>query len=157
MKGNGDLLSRGRVGGALLLAFCLFYAWRSQSIRLLPFQEAAAFHARTMPEILSVIGVGLCVWCILFPGEAGRPALRGLDWGRAFAFLGLMSLYGLSVRGLGFILATTLFLVAGFALLGERRPLWLLGVAVPLVVLFWLLMSEGLDVYLAPLPAGLGR
>lgn len=150
------LLSKGRIGGVMLLAFCLAYAWLSQDIRLLPFQEAAAFHARTAPEILATIGIGLSIWCILFPGD-GAPQLRGLDWPRTFAFLGLMVLYGLTVRPLGFIGSTSLFLIAGFALLGERRLIVMLAVAVPLVFLFWLLMSEGLDVYLAPLPTFLGR
>ena len=146
------MLTKDRIGGVLLLVFCLAYAWLIQDIRLLPFQANAGFTARTMPEVLSVIGIGLALWCIVVPGSGERPDMRGMDWPRTAAFLGLMSVYGLAVRPLGFIVSTALFLIAGFMLLGERRPLWLLGVAVPLVVLFWLLMDKGLDVYLRPLP-----
>ncbi|MEL6751169.1 MAG: tripartite tricarboxylate transporter TctB family protein, partial [Pseudomonadota bacterium] len=60
------------------------------------------------------------------------------------------------LRTLGFILSTSLFLIAGFMLLGERRPLWLLAASVPLVVAFWALMDRVLGVYVAALPAFLG-
>jgi putative tricarboxylic transport membrane protein len=63
-----------------------------------------------------------------------------------------MSVYGLSLRPLGFLLSTSLFLMAGFLLLGERRPTWLIGVAVLVTVGFWALMSLGLGVFLSPWP-----
>ena len=145
--------SKDRVGGLLLLAFCIAYGLLSREIRLLPFQMDAAFHARTMPEVLTVLGVGLSLIVMIFPGSAERPKLAGFQWGRCLLFLGLMSLYGLTIRPLGFILSTSLFLMIGFALLGERRPHILLLVAVPLVVVFWVLMTQGLDVFIEPLPA----
>lgn len=146
-------LSKDRLGGLLLLAFSLAYGWVSQDIRLLPFQAKAAFHARTMPEVLAVLAVGLSVLIILFPGSADRPKFSGLNWPLGFAFLALMSAYGLLVRPLGFLLATSLFLMIGFALLGERK-IWLLAiVAIPAVVAFWALMTMGLDVFIEPLPS----
>ena len=151
------MLTKDRIGGVLLLAFCCTYAWLIQDIRLLPFQRAASFTARTMPEVLAVLGIGLSAWCILVPGSGEQPRVRHLNWPRAFAFLGLMSLYGLTLRPLGFILSTSLFLVAGFLLLGERRPSSLLLASVPLVVAFWALMDRGLGVYVAALPAGWGN
>ena len=151
------LLTKNRIGGVLLLAFCGAYAWLIQDIRLLPFQRAASFNARTMPEVLAMLGIGLSLWCILVPGTGERPQLRGLDWPRGLAFLGLMSAYGLLLRPLGFLLSTSLFLIAGYLLLGERRPFWLLIASVPLVVAFWALMDRGLGVYVAALPAALGR
>ena len=150
------MLTKDRIGGVLLLAFCATYAWLIQDIRLLPFQKAANFNARTMPQVLAVLGIGLSIWCIVAPGGE-RPRVRGLDWPRGLAFLGLMSLYGLLLRPLGFILATSSFLIAGYLLLGERRPLWLVAASVPLVVAFWALMDRGLGVYVAALPAFLGR
>ena len=89
---------------------------------------------------------------LIFPGSHDRPQLRGFNWGTAALFLVLMSAYGLTVRPLGFILSTSLFLIAGFAMLGERSPVKLLLVAVPLVVAFWVLMTQGLDVFIEPLP-----
>ena len=146
------LFSKDRIGGVLLLLFCVTYGLLSQNIRLLPFQENVAFHARTMPEVLAVLGIGLSLIVILFSGAGARPELRGYQWAKCALFLVLMSGYGLAIRPLGFIISTSLFLMIGFALLGERRPLTLVLVAVPLVVAFWVLMSQGLDVFIEPLP-----
>lgn len=146
-------ISKDRLGGLLLLAFCVAYAFLSQQIRLLPFQENVAFHARTMPEVLSVLGIGLSVIVIAFPGSKKQLDFTGFDWVKVILFLALMSAYGFTIRSFGFIASTSLFLMIGFWLLGERRPLYLVAVAVPLVVLFWVLMTQGLDVFIEPLPS----
>ena len=148
------MLTKNRIGGALLLAFCLLYWWLIADIRLLPFQRGQAFTAQTIPRLLAILGTGLALLCIVLPGDGERLRLRGLDWARVAAALGFMSLYGLTVRPLGFLIATTVFLMAGFTLLGERRWWMSALVAVPLVVGFWVLMTQGLDVYIAPWPRG---
>lgn len=144
--------SKDRIGGVVLLIFCITYGFLSQNIILLPFQAKSAFNAQTMPEILTVLGVSLSILVIMFPNSSERPKLTGQNWSVAVLFLGLMSLYGLTVRPFGFILATSFFLIAGFALLGERSPLKLILVAIPLVLGFWVLMTQGLDVFIEPLP-----
>jgi putative tricarboxylic transport membrane protein len=77
---------------------------------------------------------------------------KGYRWGTAGLICALMVAYGLTVRPAGFLISTSLFLAIGFFILGERRWLVLLGVSVPLVVLFWLLMTQVLNVYIAALP-----
>ncbi len=146
-------LTKDRIGGLLLLAFCIVYAWLSQKIHLLPFQLNSAFHARTMPEVLAVLGVGLSVLVIVLGGKGETFEWRDLNWPLGLAFLLLMSVYGFAVRPAGFLLSTSLFLMVGFAMLGERKIWLLLLVAVPLVVAFWALMNYGLDVFIEPLPA----
>ncbi|PLW75992.1 tripartite tricarboxylate transporter TctB family protein [Cohaesibacter celericrescens] len=146
------LLNKDRIGGLLLLIFSITYGLLSQQIHLLPFQTNSAFHARTMPEVLSVLAIGLSLLVILFPGTNEGPRFAGLKWGLGFAFLALMSVYGLLVRPLGFIAATSLFLMIGFAMLGERKIWLLVAVAVPLVIAFWVMMTMGLDVFIEPLP-----
>ncbi|MEL6744752.1 MAG: tripartite tricarboxylate transporter TctB family protein, partial [Pseudomonadota bacterium] len=79
-------------------------------------------------------------------------SLTGLNRPLGLAFLALMSIYGFTVRPLGFLAATSLFLMIGFAMLGERNIVRLLLVAVPLVVAFWALMNYGLSVFIEPLP-----
>lgn len=146
------LLSKDRIGGLLILIFCVIYAVLSRDIKLLPFQENVAFHARTMPEILAILGIGLSLAVLIFPGSDDKPELKGYRWLSCLLFLGLMSLYGLTIRPLGFILSTSLFLIMGYILLGERNILKLLLASVPLVLLFWVLMTQGLDVFIEPLP-----
>ena len=63
----------------------------------------------------------------------------------------LLSLaYGFALDWLGFLLSTTLFLIAGFRILGEKRPKMLLLVAVPFVFIFWFGLTQMLEIYLAP-------
>ena len=145
-------ISKDRVGGLLLLVFCLLYGWLIQDIRLLPFQMDDAFTARTMPQALTFLGVGMSAALIVFPGNTDPVVLKGMQWGRVGIFLALMSAYGLTIRPMGFIASTSVFLMVGFALLGERKPITLFLAAVPLVVLFWVLMTQGLDVFIEPLP-----
>lgn len=145
-------LTKDRIGGLLLLAFCLFYWSKIGDIRLLPFQAGQAFTPRTIPQVLAVMGIVISVLIVVFPGNKERFDLRALNWPLGLALLILMSVYGLAVRPAGFLMATSLFLIIGFALLGERSILKLVLVAVPLVVAFWALMNYGLSVYVAPLP-----
>ena len=120
-------LTRGRIGGLLLLAFCIVYAWLSQKIHLLPFQLNSAFHARTMPEVLAVMGVGLSVLVIVLGGKDETFEWRDLNWPLGLAFLLLMSVYGFAVRPAGFLLSTSLFLMVGFAMLefNQDEPWWI--------------------------------
>lgn len=146
------MLTKDRIGGLLMLTFCLIYTWQSQNIRVLPFQLNSSFHARTMPEVLAVLGIGLSLLVIIFPGDRARFTFSGQKLGLGLAFLLLMSAYGFAVRPAGFLLATSLFLMTGFAMLGERSITKLLLVSVPLVVCFWVLMNYGLSVFIEPLP-----
>jgi len=146
------LFTKDRIGGFVLLIFCITYGVLSQQIVLLPFQAKAAFHARTMPEILTVLGIALSLMVIFKPGAGEKPKLGRQNWLVAGVFLVLMSLYGLTIRPLGFIPSTSIFLIAGFALLGERSVIKLLLIALPLVIGFWVLMTQGLDVFIEPLP-----
>ena len=148
------LLTRDRIGALLLLAFCVFYFWKIGDIRLLPFQANQAFTPRTMPQVLSVLGIVISLAILVLPSraEAEPTDWRALNWPLGLAFLVLMSIYGFTVRPLGFILATSAFLMIGFAMLGERSPVKLIAVAVPLVVAFWVLMTQGLSVWIEPLP-----
>lgn len=146
------MLSKDRIGALLLLTFCLGYWYFTYQIRMLPFQKQAAFNAQTMPEALSVIGVVLALLLLVFPGSDERLSLTGFRWKQGLAMLGLMVFYGLTLRPLGFIASTSVFLMAGYAVLGERRPLTLVLASVPIVVAFWALMTQGLDIYVAPLP-----
>ena len=118
------MLNRDRIGALLLLAFTLGYGALTFRIPLLPFQAHAAFTARTVPEALTLIGIGLCLILLIKPGRDPAESLAGYQWGRAGALCAVMLVYGLTVRPGGFLLSTGLFLIAGFLIMGERR--WVL-------------------------------
>ena len=127
------------------------YGYLAGDIQLDYWSEQETFNARSMPYIVSAGGVLVSTLLFLFPGPAvaGPPPAEQPGWIPAIALLVLMSLYGFTLEYLGFPLATSLFLVVGFIILGERRPLQLFLAAVPLVIGFWLLM-DAMDIFLAP-------
>lgn len=141
-----------RIGGLILLVFSVAYAYLTTKIPLLPFQANAAFTAKTLPEVLSVLGVVLSLALIISPGEDTAADRRGYQWGRAAIICLMMVIYGLVIRPLGFVPSTIVFLMAGFLVLGERRWTMMWLTAVILVILFWLLMTQVLDVYISPWP-----
>lgn len=151
------MLTRDRLGALLLLAFSIFYGVRIFHIPLLPFQADQAFTARTLPEALAVLGIVLSLILLFKRGGSGAgPDLTGFRWGQAGLLCGLMVIYGLTVRPGGFLIATSLFLIGSFLVLGERRIVLILGASVPLVVAFWALMTQVLGVYIAPWPIFVG-
>ncbi|MFN3227206.1 MAG: tripartite tricarboxylate transporter TctB family protein [Hyphomicrobiales bacterium] len=145
-------MSRDRIGALLLLVFFVAYGYLSTSITLLPFQLNQAFHARTAPQFLTFVGIVLGLFLLVKPGDDRPVDTSGMTFKRVAVLCGLMIFYGLTVRLLGFILSTSIFLMGGFWVMGERRWLVLIGASIPVVVGFWLLMTQGLDVFVEPLP-----
>lgn len=152
MKLNSHtLLSHDRVGGLIFLVFCLTYGYQTTLIPLFPGDQYAAFTARTLPSILTAAGVCLSLLLIVMaqPNEKSG-AVIAFDWRLLISFILLMTAYGFGLTWLGFVLATSLFLLVGFWLLGERRKSVLLGASFPFVTAFWLLLTKVLDIYLEP-------
>lgn len=146
-------LSKDRTGGVLLLVFFAAYGWLTQDIQLLTAQDLSIFTARTLPVFLAILGViGAVLLLVLPAADQPQAQPQSLRWSRFFSFLVLMSIYGLTLRPLGFLIATSAFLLCGFLLLGERRAVWLIGVTVFVTAGFWALMSFGLNVYIEPWP-----
>ncbi|UPQ86837.1 tripartite tricarboxylate transporter TctB family protein [Vibrio sinaloensis] len=146
-----NLLCRDRVGAMIFLIVCLCYGYQTTQIPLFPGDEYEPFTARTLPTILTFIGIGLSLLLLVM----GQPdvksgAVMGFNWKLLIGFLSLMALYGVGLTYIGFVLATSLFLLAGFYLLGERRKKVLLGASFPFVLAFYLLLTQGLDIYLEP-------
>lgn len=151
------MLTKDRIGGFLLLVFCSAYLYLAYGIKMLPFQKTQAFNAQTMPEALGYLGIVLSLAILFSPGKGEKLDLAGFNWAIGAWMVGLTIFYGFTIRSLGFIPSTTIFLLVGYVVLGERNPLKLILASVPLVVAFWLLMTKGLDVYVAPWPEFLGR
>jgi putative tricarboxylic transport membrane protein len=145
------LLCRDRVGALIFLIVCLCYGYQATQITLIPGDEYEPFTARTLPIILSYIGSALAVM-LLASGQPDKQsgAVIAFNWKLLFGFFALMGLYGIGLTYLGFIIATSLFLMGGFYLLGERRKSILFGASFPFVISFYLLLTQGLEIYLEP-------
>jgi len=140
---------------ATLCLIVLFaaYGLEALTIPLFPGQEDEPFKPRTMPFALAIIGVvlvGIRAMQLFGASPELGDAQGRLHWHPVIRLCLVMLAYGYLMPSLGFILATTLFLVAGFLILGERRCSILLFLPLVFSLVFFLLMTEGLGLYLSP-------
>ncbi|MGI9279042.1 MAG: tripartite tricarboxylate transporter TctB family protein [Endozoicomonas sp.] len=142
-----------RVGALLFLILALVYGYNAYQIPLQPWSMDEPFTSRTLPIFLSAIGSIVALLMLILPdNEAQSPieSFSGPGWKVTLALLVLMSLFGVALKPLGFLVSTTLFLLGGYWLLGERRIQVLLLASLPVAIGLWFLLSKVLGIYLAP-------
>jgi len=139
-----------------MLLFSMAYGLLAFKIPLSFMAQNEFFTSRTMPYALAVLGILLALLILVFPttDPAGKQSLkeetRGMDWNTAILLVVAMIVYGLTMKWIGFIISSILFLLVGFYILGERRIKRMLLASIPLVVMLWFIMSSLLGVYIAP-------
>ncbi len=149
-------MAREKVGALVILLFSLGYGMLATKIPLSFLSSQETFTARTMPYGLAVMGVLLSFAILILPtvDPNGKKSLAdetaGMDWFTAILLVVAMFFFGLTMKWLGFILASITFLLIGFWILGERRKKLMFFTAVPLVLILWVIMSILLGVYIAP-------
>ncbi|MBN1957818.1 MAG: tripartite tricarboxylate transporter TctB family protein [Desulfuromonadales bacterium] len=149
-------MAREKIGALLLLLFSLAYGLLATRIPLSFIAQDETFTARTMPYGLAAAGLIISLLILVLPtGDPdGKKTLKevtlGMDWRKAIFLVGAMVAYGLIMKWLGFLIASVLFLIAGFYILGERRIKGMLLASIPLVIVLWYIMSKLLGVYIAP-------
>jgi putative tricarboxylic transport membrane protein len=154
-----------RAIAGIFILLCLIYgytAFVAMEANLLPFELNMVFLPNTMPKWLSVLGVivGLAVVIQseskadveIDPGEIDYRNMRQYKLAQALFLLLLMVAYALLLRPIGFLAATTLFLAGGSFILGERRYIVLIPVAVFTAAIIWYLVQELLGIFLRPWP-----
>ena len=154
-----------RAIAGIFILLCLIYgytAFVTMEANLLPFELNMVFLPNTMPKWLSILGVivGLVVVIQSGPkanaeidaGEIDYRNMRQYKLAQALFLLGLMVAYALLLRPIGFLASTTLFLAGGSMILGERRYVVLIPVAVFTAFLIWYLVQEVLGIFLRPWP-----
>ena len=145
-----------KAGALILLTFSIAYGLLAFKVPLTFLAQRETFNARTMPFALGIIGTLLSFSILVLPSgqtdeeDKVKDAFRGLDWSSVGLLIGIMIFYSITLRFLGFVISSIIFLVSGFCILGERR-IWLLFIgSVPLVLFIWFLMSRILGMYIAP-------
>ncbi|TMO73952.1 tripartite tricarboxylate transporter TctB family protein, partial [Pseudoalteromonas sp. S3776] len=116
------------------LILALVYGYNAYQIPLQPWSMDEPFTSRTLPIFLSAIGSIVALLMLILPdNEAQSPieSFSGPGWKVTLALLVLMSLLGVALKPLGFLVSTTLFLLGGYWLLGERRIKVLLLASLP--------------------------
>ena len=150
----------------VLLGICLAYgyaAWFTMDGSLAPFMRRNPIWPSTFPKVLSILGI-LATLAILLGVEKSEPKEADIDYrrlteyhlGQALLLLGLMVVYALSLRPVGFLISTSAFLILGSFILGERKWLIMLPVSLIATVAVWYLVQEVLGIYMRPLPGFLG-
>ncbi len=76
--------------------------------------------------------------------------LKSLDFKTTISFIVAMIFYGFTIRTLGFIISTIIFLTIGFLLLKERNIKRILLISCGVSIGFYLLLNNILGVYIDP-------
>ncbi|KDM89767.1 tripartite tricarboxylate transporter TctB family protein [Photobacterium galatheae] len=145
-------ITKDHIGGLVFLCLSIAYGYYGSEIVLFPGDEFQPFHAKSLPLALAGMGIifSLCQLLTASRSEVDKLDLSGLDFVLMAKLLVLMLIFAAALEWIGFLLSTVVFLVGGYWLLGERRPKMLLLASVPFAAGFWFLLTQLLDIYLAP-------
>ncbi|MDO6708653.1 tripartite tricarboxylate transporter TctB family protein [Photobacterium sp. 1_MG-2023] len=146
------MITKDHIGGLVFLCFSIAYGYYGSEIVLFPGDEFQPFHAKSLPLALAGLGIVFSVCQLLTASRSAddKLNLQGLDFVLMAKLLVLMLIFAAALEWIGFLLSTMIFLVGGYWLLGERRPKTLFLASVPFAVGFWALLTQLLDIYLAP-------
>jgi len=150
----------------VFLVVCLAYGYTSYFVMdaaLPPFMRRTPIWPSSFPKMLSLFGALFALILLFSPakekleaGEIDHRRLGDYHLGQALGLLVLMVGYALCLRPLGFLVSTIAFLLISGWLLGERKLLVMVPVAVVTAVTIWYLVEQVLGIYLKPLPGLIG-
>jgi len=151
----------------VFLVICLAYGYSAYFLMdasLPPFMKRNPVWPSTFPKVLAVMGMIVSLYVLLGFEKGGEEKTPDIDYrrlwdynlGQAVLLLGLMVLYALMLRPAGFLISTSVFLIAGSLILGERRYILLVIVAMIATGVVWYLVEGVLGIFLRPLPFFMG-
>ena len=150
----------------VLLGIFIVYgytAWFTMDGGLAPFMRRNPIWPSTFPKVLSILGIAASI-IISFRLEKSEEKIGEIDHrrlgdyflGQAVLLLGLMVVYALCLRPLGFLFSSSAFLIIGSFILGERKWHIMISVALIATASVWYLVQEVLGIFLRPLPMFMG-
>ena len=142
-------MSQNKIGALIFLALSIFYGYLASQIPDATGLEGPVKPA-TLPLLLSISGVTVSILILLLPSQEVKVSLV-LDRNNLFRVVGLlvsMVIYGLTLSILGFFLATVLFLITGFWVMGIREQKVLFSLPVIVATFFWLVLTKILGIHL---------
>ena len=145
-------LTKDHIGGLVFLCLSVAYGYYAGQIPMFPGDEFEPFHAQTLPNALAWAG-GLLSIALLVTARRDRQhrlRLGGYDFLLVAYLLVLVVIFAIALEWVGFLLSTLIFLIGGYWLLGERRIKTLLIASVPFAAGIWFVLSQLLEIYLAP-------
>ena len=133
----------------LFFIFSAFYLYTAHQIVVFTFDENAPFNARTFPIYLGWAGIFLSSLRIILPEKITTEVNhKHLDYKSIILLILVSVIYGTVILKIGYFLSTSLFLIASYYFLGERRWIWMFLLSFPFVALFMFLLHGLLNIYL---------
>jgi len=157
-------ISKDKIGALIFFIFSTCYGYYAFQIPLYPGEEYEVFTSQSMPKLYAILGMGVAALALLLSviediknknsqQPTAKPTAPAFfdkkGWTQCAALIGLMLYYALTLEFLGFILSTISFLIIGYLILGERKPKTLFFASVPVVIVFWAIMTQLLGIYLS--------
>ncbi|MAD42003.1 MAG: tricarboxylate transporter [Arcobacter sp.] len=149
-------MTKNAIGSIFFLAFSSFYFFNVFSIKKMPGSQFEVMTASTFPFYLGLGGIiiSLLILVLSFIKKDNDfltfEYLRRLDFKTTFYFVLAMIFYGFTIRTLGFIISTIIFLTIGFLLLKEKNIKRILLISSGVSIGFYLLLNNVLGVYIDP-------
>ncbi|WP_419768006.1 tripartite tricarboxylate transporter TctB family protein [Arcobacter sp.] len=147
-------MTKNTIGSIFFLAFSSFYFYSVFSIKKMPMAQFEVMTASTFPYYIGLTGIIvsiiLLILSLLEKNEENLSLtyLRSLDLKTTTLFIILMIFYGFTIRPLGFIFSTMIFLAIGFFILKERNIKRIFLISVGVSVGFYVLLNNVLGVYI---------
>jgi len=149
-------MTKNRIGSIFFLAFSSFYFFNVFSIKKLPGSQFEVMTASTFPFYIGLGGIIISLMILGFTfikkddDFLTLEYLKTLDFKTTIYFIAAMIFYGFTIRTLGFILSTIIFLLIGFILLKEKNIKRILLISCGVSIGFYLLLNNALGVYIDP-------
>ncbi|MBU3013136.1 tripartite tricarboxylate transporter TctB family protein [Poseidonibacter lekithochrous] len=149
-------MTKNAIGSIFFLAFSSFYFFNVFSIKKMPGSQFEVMTASTFPFYLGLGGIiiSLLILVLSFVKKDNDfltiEYLKKLDFKTTFYFVLAMIFYGFTIRTLGFIISTIIFLTIGFLLLKEKNIRRILLISSGVSIGFYLLLNNVLGVYIDP-------
>ena len=145
-------ITKDHIGGLLFLGLSVVYGYYAYEIRMFPGDQFEAFNAQTVPVALAWIGsvIAILMLATASKNSTDKLSFAGLDLALVAKLMVLVWVFAQALQWFGFLLSTIGFLMVGYWLLGERKVKTLLVASVPFALVFWFLLAQVLEIYLAP-------
>lgn len=149
-------MTKNAIGSIFFLAFSSFYFFNVFSIKKMPGSQFEVMTASTFPFYIGLGGIiiSLLILILSFINKDNDflsiDYLKKLDFKTTIYFIFAMIFYGFTIRTLGFIISTIIFLTIGFLLLKEKNIKRILLISCGVSIGFYLLLNNVLGVYIDP-------
>jgi len=116
-------MTKNAIGSIFFLAFSSFYFFNVFSIKKMPGSQFEVMTASTFPFYIGLGGIIISILILILSfvkkdnDFLTMNYLKNLDFKTTISFVLAMIFYGFTIRPLGFIISTMIFLGIGFLLL----------------------------------------